>query len=183
MGFIVLTFGLIAGVILSVMMAVTLPFIDDIGFDKGEIIGYTSMLAAFLLIYFGIRQYRDKVAGGQVSFGRAFAVGMSIAAVAALCYDVTWLVIYSRTGPEFATRYQAHVMEKARAEGKSQAELDAQAAELKRNFELYQNPAIRFGITFLEPMPVGLIVSLVSAGVLSRRRRNGLSSSSAPAPA
>jgi hypothetical protein len=183
MGSIVLTFGLIAGVILSVMMAVTLPFLDDIGFDKGEILGYTSMVAAFLLIYFGIRQYRDKVAGGQVSFGRAFAVGMSIAAVAALCYDVTWQVIYTKIGDDFGARYQAHQLEKARAAGKTQVEIDAQAAELKRNFALYENRLINFGITFLEPMPVALIVSLVSAGVLSRRRRNGLSSSSAPAPA
>ena len=32
---IVLTFGLIAGAILSTMMLITLPFMDKIGFDKG----------------------------------------------------------------------------------------------------------------------------------------------------
>jgi hypothetical protein len=183
MGPIILTFGLIAGVILSLMMAVTMPFLDDIGFDKGEIVGYTSMVAAFLLIYFGIRQYRDKVAGGQVTFGRAFVVGISIGAIAALCYDITWQVMYPRIGDDFTAKYTEHQLHKARAEGKTQAQIDAQAAELKRNFEMYQNPFFRFGITFLEPMPVALIVSLVSAGVLSRRRRSGLSSGSAPAPA
>ena len=73
---IVLTFGLIAGAILSAMMlAITIPFQDAIGFDHGEIIGYTSMVVAFLLIFFGVRSYRDNVAGGTVAFGRAFAVG------------------------------------------------------------------------------------------------------------
>ena len=52
---------------------------DAIGFDRGEIIGYTSMVLAFLLIFFGVRSYRDNVAGGTVRFGRAFAVGALIA--------------------------------------------------------------------------------------------------------
>ena len=60
---IVLTFGLIAGSIISIMMAATVPFMEDIGYDRGAFIGYTSMVVAFLLIYFGIRSYRDNVAG------------------------------------------------------------------------------------------------------------------------
>ena len=34
----VLTFGLISGGILSLMMLSTVPFVDQIGFDKGAII-------------------------------------------------------------------------------------------------------------------------------------------------
>jgi hypothetical protein len=65
----VCTFGLISGGILSVMMLVVLPFQDAIGFDRGAIIGYTTMVLAFLLIFFGVRSYRDNVGGGAVSFG------------------------------------------------------------------------------------------------------------------
>jgi len=63
----VLTFGAISGVIVSLIMLLTVPFHDQIGFDNGYIVGYTSMLAAFLLIYFGVRSYRDNVAGGSVN--------------------------------------------------------------------------------------------------------------------
>jgi len=35
----VLTFGTIAGVILSAMMLLTIPFQDRIGFDRGAIVG------------------------------------------------------------------------------------------------------------------------------------------------
>ena len=35
----VLTFGTISGVIISAMMLATIPFMDQIGFDRGEIIG------------------------------------------------------------------------------------------------------------------------------------------------
>jgi hypothetical protein len=51
---IVLTFGLIAGAIMSVMMLVNTLFIDQIGFDKGVIIGYTTMVLAFLMVFFRI---------------------------------------------------------------------------------------------------------------------------------
>ena len=37
------------------MMLLTLPFLDKTGFDTGEIIGYTSMVLAFLMVYFGVR--------------------------------------------------------------------------------------------------------------------------------
>ena len=168
---IVLTFGLISGAILSGMMLATLPLLDRIGFDRGEIIGYTSMVAAFLLIFFGIRSYRDNVGGGTVGFGRAFAVGASIAAVAGLCYVATWEFIYYKLAPDFGPKYQAHILEKARKEGQSEAAIAEKKAEMERFIELYRNPAINAAITFLEPLPVSLIVTLVSAGVLSRRKK------------
>jgi uncharacterized protein DUF4199 len=169
----VLTFGIIAGAIMVLMFAITIPFKDAIGFDRGAVIGYTSMVLAFLLIFFGIRSYRDNVAGGSVSFGRAFGVGALIAVVASLCYVAAWEVIYYSTkfGPEYITKYQAAVIEKARASGASQAELDKKTAELQRFAELYRNPVINSAMTFLEPMPVGLIIALVSAGILKRKPR------------
>ncbi len=167
----VLTFGLIAGAILSAMMLVTLPFMDAIGFDRGEIIGYTSMVVAFLLIFFGVRSYRDNVAGGTVRFGRALAVGALIAAVASLCYVATWEVIYFKLAPDFVTKYQAHVLEEARAEGQNEEAIARKKAQMDEFAELYRNPAINAAITFVEPLPVALIVALVSAGVLSRRKK------------
>ena len=51
----VLTFGLLSGLVVSAMMVLTIPFIHKIGLDRGMVVGYASMLAAFLLVYFGIR--------------------------------------------------------------------------------------------------------------------------------
>jgi hypothetical protein len=166
----VLTFGLISGAILSTMMLATLPFLDRIGFDRGEIIGYTSMVVAFLLIFFGVRSYRDTIAGGTLGFGRAFAVAALISVVASLCYVATWEVIYWKLAPDFGTKYQAHLLDKARKNGESEEAIARKKADLDRFLELYKNPAINAAITFLEPLPVALVVSLVSAGVLSRRR-------------
>jgi hypothetical protein len=94
---IVLTYGLIAGAILSVMMLLTLPFLDRIGFDKGETIGYSTMVLAFLMVFFGVKSYRDNVAGGSVTFGRAFKAGLMITVVASLCYVATWWKMQAAT--------------------------------------------------------------------------------------
>ncbi len=134
----VLTFGLIAGAILSAMLLITIPFHDAIGFDRGEIIGYTSMVLAFLLIFVGVRSYRDNVAGGTVRFGRAFAVGALIGVVASLAYVATWEVIYFNLAPDYATKYQAHILEKARAGGESEAAIARKKAEMDRFAELYR---------------------------------------------
>lgn len=166
----VLAFGSIAGVILSAMMLLTIPFQDQIGFENGEIIGYTSMVLAFLLIFFGVRSYRDNVAGGSISFGRALKVGALIAAVASGWYVATWQVIYYRISPDFMTKYQSYKLEEARADGETEAQVAKRKADMEKFAKMYKNPAINAAITFLEPLPVALIMALVSAGVLSRRR-------------
>ncbi|TAG77606.1 MAG: DUF4199 domain-containing protein [Burkholderiales bacterium] len=169
----VLTFGLIAGAILSAMMLVTLPFMDRIGFDKGMVIGYTGMVLAFLLVYFGIRSYRDNVAGGQIGFGRAFMVGLAITVVASACYVATWQFIYYKITPDFADRYTAYVVEQAKKSGESDEKIAAQTKEIREMMEIYKNPLANIAISFLEPLPVGLVFSLVSAGLLRRKRNPG----------
>src|SRR5687768_5860083 len=162
----VLTFGIIAGVILSAMLFISMSFHDVIGFDKGLIIGYTSMVLAFLLIYFGVRSYRDNVGGGTVSFGRAFAVGELIAVVAAALYAISWEIMYPRIASDYMAKYQAHTLAKAQADGESAEEIAAQKAEMDKFAQLYRNRAVRGAFSFLEPMPVALIISLISAGIL-----------------
>lgn len=174
---IVLTFGLIAGGILSVMMIVSMALIDSIGFDTGEIIGYTTMVIAFLMIFFGVKAYRDNVAGGAISFGRAFKVGFLIMAIASACYVATWQVLYRAFLPDFGEKYAAHVIDKARAGGATEAEVAEQQRKMIEFQRLYRNPLINVALTFLEPLPVGLVMTLVAAGVLRRRRTQPLPAS------
>lgn len=168
---IVLTFGLIAGGLLSGMMLITVPFQDQIGFDRGAIIGYTSMVLAFLLVFLGVKSYRDNVAGGTVTFGRAFSVGLLITAVATACYVATWEVVYYKLAPDFADRYTAYVLEKERRSGATEAEIATRTEKMARFREMYRNPLVNVALTTLEPLPVGLVFTLVTAGILSRKRR------------
>jgi hypothetical protein len=169
----VLTFGLISGVVLSAMLLLTLPFHDRMSLSTAEVVGYATMVAASLLIYFGVRRYRDVVGGGRVSFGRAVAVGGLIAVLSGACYTATWEVVYFKFAPDYIEQYNARVLKEARAHGTSQAELDRRAVEMAKFAKLYHNPLVNIAMTFLEPLPVGLVVTLISAGLLSRRRKQG----------
>lgn len=167
----VLTFGLISGVIIAGLMWLTIPFMEQIGFENGAIIGYAGMVLAFLLIFFGVRSYRDNVAGGTVGFGRALKVGGLIALVSASCYVLSWQVLYRTVMPDFGDKYVAFALEKERSAGATEETIAAKKAEMEQFFETYKNSIlINVGVTFLEPLPVALIVALVSAGLLSRRR-------------
>ena len=166
---IVLLHGLAAGALLSLVMAVTLPFHERLGEEMSLAIGYASMVAAFLLVFFGVRSYRDRVAGGRIGFGRAFTVGALIALIGSGCYVATWEVIYFTAMPDYLEKYQARQLEAARAEGASEAELAARSAEMKEFQEMYRNPLLNAAFTLLEPLPVGLLLALVSAALLRRR--------------
>jgi hypothetical protein len=175
---IVLTFGLISGAILAAMMLISFSFQDAIGFDNGAVVGYTSMVLAFLLVYFGVRTYRDEHGGGTVTFGRAFKVGILITGVATACYVATWQVVYYRMMPDFMDRYSAHAIENAKKSGASEAKVAQVTKDMAEFKELYKNPLINIALTFLEPLPVGLLFTLVTAGILSRKRREPLAAAS-----
>ena len=168
---VVWTFGLILGGILSAMMLVTMPLQSKLGFDHGQLIGYATMVAASLLIYFGVRSYRDNVGGGTVGFGRALAVALLIGTIASACYVATWEVLFFGFMPDFGEQYAARQIDKLKASGAPQAEIDKQVDEMKKFAQMYKNPLVNVAYTFLEPLPVEVLVSLVSAGVISRKRR------------
>jgi small-conductance mechanosensitive channel len=167
----ILTFGLISGAIMAAMMFATLPFMHKIGFDKGAIVGYTSMVLSFLLVFFGIRSYRENIAGGTITFGRAFAIGILITLISCICYVVAWEIIYFKFMPDFADKYASYVIEKAKAAGASQQVINAQVQQMKGLKAMLDNPFINAALTFTEPFPVGLIITLVSALILRRKNK------------
>jgi len=165
----VLTFGLISGAIAISTMLATLRLEDKIGYDKGYILGYTVIVLSALFIFFGVRSYRENVGGGRMTFGRGFAVGILITLIASACYVGTWEVVYFNFMPGFAEKYAAHMEEQAKASGASQQKIDEKVREARQFKQMYDNPVINVGLTFMEIFPVGLLVTLVSAGILRRK--------------
>lgn len=165
----VLTFGLIAGVIISVLMGGSLLLADRIGTGHSMVLGYTIMVASFLLIYFGIRSYRDDTLAGQISFGRAFACGILITLITTVCYVVMWEVLYFNFMPHFMDGYFAAQVQGVQSAGLDSATAAARVAAIQHSQQLYQNPLVNMAYTFMEPLPVGLIITLISATLLRRK--------------
>ena len=168
----ILTFGLISGGVSSLMMVATVPFADRIGFDKGAYIGYTSIVLSFLLVFFGIRSYRDNAGNGQITFTKAFAVGISITLISCVCYVATWEILYYNFLPGFWDKYGAHIVEKAHASGANDAVILTQLQQVKKYKEMYANPLLNAAMTFIEPFPIGLVITLISAAALKTKRQS-----------
>jgi hypothetical protein len=165
----VLVFGLISGAISSLWFVAIVPFGSRIGIEQGTVIGYTTIVLSFLLVFFGIRSYRDNIGDGQITFVKGFAVGISITLISCVCYVVTWEIVYYNFLPNFWDHYGARLVEKLRASGASPAVVEARLQEVRKYKELYKNPLINGALTFIEPFPIGLLVTLISAAVLRRK--------------
>ncbi len=165
----ILIFGLISGVISSALMLATVPFEHKIGYNKGLIVGYTAIVLSLLLVYFGIRSYRDNVGNGQITFAKAFAVGICITLISCVFYVVTWEIVYFNFMPDFWDTYAAQAVEKLKAAGATAAAIQAQIDQVNKYKELYKSPLLISLMTFIEPLPVGLVITLISAAVLRKR--------------
>lgn len=168
---IVLTFGILSGLVVAVMLFATLPLVRNgtINFENGQILGYSSMILAFLLVFFGVRTYREREGRGVISFGRAFKVGILITLISCAMYVVAWEIYYYNFAPDFVDKYITFHLDKMRADGATAAAIAAEQEKMAKFQELYRNPAINVGMTFLEIFPVGLIMTLIAAAILRKK--------------
>jgi len=177
----VVTFGLISGALSSLMMVATVPFAHRIGFNQALIVGYTTIVLSFLLVFFGIRSYRDNASNGQITFTKAFAVGISITLISCIFYVVTWEILYFNFMHDFMDNYGAHTIEKLKASGASPAAVQVQLQQLKKFKEQYENPLFNSLMTFIEPFPIGLAITFISAAVLRKKAQSQPAPSPLPA--
>jgi hypothetical protein len=172
---IVWTFGLIAGTILAGLLVAMVQMCMDENADleKSEIVGYSGMVLAFVMVFVGIRSYRENAGGGTITFGKAFKVGIIITLIACAIYVVTWQIVYFNFVPDFGEKYAARVIKQMQEDGATGAAVVAKREELAKFAKLYKNPLFNAGITFLEVFPVGLVVTLISAAILRKRSAPG----------
>ena len=164
----ILTYGLTAGTIILVMLLFTFSG-STLDFKHSEILGYTTMIIAFSTIFFAIKSHRDKNLEGSIQFGKAFKIGLGITLVATVIYIVSWMIMSNTIAKDFMTEYFQHSMEQLKASDLSETQINEKIAEMERFKELYKNPIVKIGMTFLEIFPVGFIVSLISAFILKRK--------------
>lgn len=169
----VLIFGAIIGTILCVNMIVMVNLVcTNPGMETNDYLGYAAMVVVFSLIFFGIRNYRNKELNGMISFGKAFKTGFIITLIASTMYVVVWLVYYYLFMPDFLDHYTQHVLHVASKDGATGAELAAKTEEMREFGEMYENPLFVVLITYFEVLPVGVLVTLISALILKNKKKN-----------
>ncbi len=169
----ILIYGLISGAIVSIFMLCSMNYLShcegNVDMSTSMLIGYASMLLAFSLVFVGIRNYRDKYNGGVISFGKAFKVGILIVLIASTMYVIAWLIDYFFFIPDFAEKYGARMIADLKTSGASAAEIEEKAKEMADFAKMYKNPLINAMFTYVEILPVGLVVTLISSLILKRK--------------
>lgn len=169
---IILTHGLIAGLITGLMMFITIPLHKSgtLDLDAGMIIGFATMFIALTLVYFGIRSIRDKHFNGRISFVQGLSSGILIALIASLVYCVSWEICYHTFAQGFEDTYSQMYLDNLKAEGVSEEVYQQELIKMNEFKTNYKNPTLRFGMTLIEIFPVGIIFSIISALILKRNK-------------
>lgn len=167
----ILRYGLIAGLIVGIpMMVLAVALNGHPPLAWGMVIGYTTMLVAFSMVFIAIKRHRDNDLGGVIRFWPAFALGLGISFVASVIYVAAWEAVMALTHMNFASSYAATLIEEQKAKGASADALAKLTAEMETFKVQYANPLFRLPMTFTEIFPIGLLVSLITAGLLRNRR-------------
>ena len=167
---VVIVYGIIAGLIVTGMMAFSTGYFCSKGdFEGGMIYGYSAMIIAFSMIFVGVKSFRDKHNGGVINFGKAFKIGLFISLIASTIYVIGWLINYYFFMPDFMDKYAAVMVAKAKSSGMKADELAKTTAYMAKMKEWYKNPLFVILMTYVEILPLALIVTLITSLILKRK--------------
>jgi hypothetical protein len=171
----ILIFGLISGTIMAffVFFIYWLHEQGIITMDKGELVGYTAMVVALSIVFFGIKSYRDNQGRGSIKFWKAVQIGLLISLIASVMYGgaaVLHGIIFPGWGDKHMAQYAEYQMENLRKSGATQEQLDEKRKEMDYMLSVLKNPLLFFLLAvILEIMPVGVIITFISAAILRKK--------------
>ena len=168
---IIIVYGLIAGTIVGGMLLASMAYYESNNWDikNGQLIGYTTMVIALSVIFVAIKSVRDNHLGGTITFWKGCQIGLLITLIASVMYALSWEVSYSRIGGDFVAKMKEKYMEELKADGLTEEAFKAAVTDMNSLWESYKNPVVRFGFTLIEIVPVGFVLTLLSAGLLRKK--------------
>ncbi|ATE63176.1 DUF4199 domain-containing protein [Rhizorhabdus dicambivorans] len=166
----ILTYGTIAGLIVGIPNIVLMLASGDGQQLHSVTLGYLIMLVALSAVFVAVKRRRDGALGGAIGFWPALGLGLAISLIATLFYIAAWELVFAIKGTAFLQSYTDAMVAEAAAKGASAAEQARIRMHWNGFWAEYRNPLVRIPYTVSEILPVGLLVSLVSAGLLRNPR-------------
>jgi uncharacterized protein DUF4199 len=166
----ILSYGVIAGLIVGVPLSMIVTLGGHQPMAYGMLIGYLTMLIGLSTVFVAVKRHRDTELGGVIRFWPALGLGLGISVVASIVYVLTWESTVALLHLDFATTYANSLIEQEKAAGVTGEALAKFTAEMEQFKKDYANPLFRLPMTFAEIFPVGVLVSLVSAALLRNSR-------------
>jgi hypothetical protein len=169
----ILVWGLIAGILMVCLQWVIYPLCHR-GYisPDNSYLGYAVMIICFSIIFFGIRSYRDNQGNGSITFWKGVQIGLAITLVASVIQALGWY-FYNLVNPEFREFFVQKYAE-ARMSGlpdpTNQDAVELIEDEIGMLRTIYAKPLLEFVVTTVAVLPVGIVVTLISAAILRRQK-------------
>lgn len=156
--------GILGGIIVSIVMTSMVFYMKTYpDREPSTILGFASMLLAYIFVILGIKQERE-ISNGVITFKRAFLTGLAISFIISTIYVLVWLVIYYNFFPDFMDKYSEMALKNTNPEA-----LAAKITEMNQMKEWYKNPLMIILLTYMEIFPLGIVVSLIGALFLKKK--------------
>lgn len=167
---VVLKYGTISGLIGAALMFTTVLIQKKYGFaSNSELLGYLGIALSFIPMFLGVRKFRETEGGGSITFWKALSIGVVIMVVSGIFYALSWLIIYYKVTPDFPEKYAAFAIEQMKTTGKDLKDTVLVKQQMAQYREMARNPFVLGALTFTEPLPLGLIMSLICAAILRKK--------------
>ena len=121
-------------------------------FTTNVLIGYATILASLIFVYFGIKHFRDAVNNGSITLKKALVIGLLISLFSAVGIATADYIYTAYVNPDFFSDY---------AETMKIENPDAEVVEMTSG----SAALFMFGVV----MTLGFIISLISALLLQRK--------------
>lgn len=170
----ILRYGLLFGIALGIGFFVSYLIFgnDPNNFSKGEVVGYSVMIISAVAVVYGIKDYKENVNNGELSFLSGFGIGAGISAIAGLIFGLYMMIYLKWLNPTFTETYMKYSEEQIRMSGVSDEVMQAQLGELATYSDMMSNDLLQSAVMFATVFMIGLLFSLVSAAAMKTNAPN-----------
>lgn len=133
-------------------------------YKANDVLGYATLVILFSLIYFGVRSYRNNHLQGKISFPKALKIGAIICFLASTVYVILGLSYYYLFAPDFID-----VLSEFMIKNSAPDKVEETTANMANFKEMYKNPLFAIFVSYMEVLPIGLLVTLLSAFIVKKK--------------
>ncbi|WP_298508040.1 DUF4199 domain-containing protein [uncultured Kordia sp.] len=166
----VLKYGIYSFILASILFSSALYFGYALAFKTHGIIGYATITASLVFVYFGVKHYKNHDLDGEIDFKKAFTIGFGIASFAAIAFAVIDAIYISTINPGFSQDYIAHEIGLLETEKLTAAAMYIEKKSIALRSEVFESATIVFFVTLMMVLVVGTVISLLSALTLHKKQ-------------
>lgn len=162
-------YGLISSALIVGIPLLTIPIIG-IGPDTysiGEVIGYSTIAVAMLLILVAQYSFKKNENDGVMSFGEGFKMGLSISAIGGLAFGIYNVIYVLFIEPDFFKQYFAY-MENISVDA---VDFEARYSAYAESLGFWYTMPGQFLLMFLTVFLIGFVVSIIGALIFQSKTK------------